>query len=635
MIPTYTQTDRLITIESPLGTDVLLLERFDMREALSEPFEAELALLSPRDDIAAAEIVGKTVDFSLELADGSKRWFNGYVVRFTRGDPGSRDLRYYRATVRPWLWFLTRTADCRIFQNKTVPDIISAVFDELGFTDYTTANIHGTHPEREYIVQYRETDFAFVSRLMEEEGIYYSFEHERGRHTMVLADDIRGYRPCPENQIDFSSGDFTPNHINSLTHGFAFRSGKWSQNDYNFKQPSANLRTNSNTVVDLPKVSEYELYDYPGRYDNKGFGTDLTKLRMEEVEVDYEVTEGASACRTLHPAGKFTLKRHVAASEENQNYVLTAVEHTAVNQTYLDGSASITHYSNTFTCIPDSTAFRPPRETPKPVISGLQTAVVVGPSGEEIYTDDDGYGRIKVQFHWDRYGQKDERSSCWIRVAHDIAGRQWGSFYLPRIGQEVVVAFLEGDPDRPLVIGSVYNAENMPPFPLPANKTQTGYRTRSSQGGGSSNFNELRFEDKTGQEEVYFHAEKDYNRVVENDDSLDVGNDQTIVVKNNRSETITQGSETVDINQGSRTHTIKMGNDSLDVKMGNRSVNVGQNLTVEAGMSIELKVGANTIKIDHTGITINGLMVKINGSAMTEVKSGGMVMVQGPLVKIN
>lgn len=632
VLANYTQDGRLITIESPLGRDTLLLARFDLEDALSRPFHADLEVLSPRDDIAADEIVGKKVDFTLRQQDDSLRYFNGHVRRLVRGEPASRDLRRYRLEVVPWLWFLTQTSDCRIFQEKSLPDIIEEVFADCGFNDYRLS-LSGSHPPHEYCVQYRETDFAFVSRLMEEEGIFYYWEHDQGRHTMVLADDGRSYQACEESRLEFSAGDFTPNHVSSWSRGFAFHSGKWAQTDYNFEDPGRDLSTSAPTLVKLSPNTQYELFDYPGLYGNKGDGDSITRIRMEELEAGHETMEADSGARTLFAGGKSALARHVAISEESVSFVITAITHTGVNDTYVDGAGGMTHYANRFTAIPDSFTFRPPRVTPLPKIPGLQTAEVVGPSGEEIYTDE--FGRIKVQFHWDRYGRNDERSSCWIRVAQDICGRQWGHVVLPRIGQEVVVAFLEGDPDKPLVIGSVYNGDLKPPYDLPANKTQLGLKSRSTTGGGSSDFNELRFEDKAGQEQIYFHAQKDFDRVVENNDTLDVGNNQTITIKNDRTETVSEGDETVEIAQGNRSHTVSMGDDSLDVSMGNRSVNVGQNLTVEAGLSIELKVGANKITIDQSGITIQGIMVTVDGSASTTVKSGGMVTIQAPLVKIN
>ncbi|RMF88342.1 MAG: type VI secretion system tip protein VgrG, partial [Nitrospinota bacterium] len=393
-------------------------------------------------------------------------------------------------------------------------------------------------------------------------------------------------------------------------------------------------------------------------------GRKLVKLRMEEEEVPYQEIQGTSYCRDFRSGYQFELTDHYDRRQEG-TYLLTTVQHSAVQSPdYLsEGEASEAPYYNSFTCIPEAIPFRPPRVTPKPVVQGLQSAVVVGKKGEEIWTDK--YGRVRVQFHWDRKGKRDEQSTCWVRVAQPWAGKQWGAIFLPRIGQEVVVAFLEGDPDQPLVVGSVYNAENMPPYELPANQTQSGIKTRSSKGGGASNFNELRFEDKKGSEHIYFHAEKDFLRLVENDDKLAVGHDQTIVIKNNRTETVKEGDETVTIEQGNRTvsidtgnetlqvkqgdrlvsvdmgndtHQIKqgnrdvqidMGNDTLTIKMGNQTtkLNLGKSST-EAMQSIELKVGTNSIKIDQTGITLKGLMIKIEGQMMTQMK-GMMTQVNG------
>ena len=312
---------------------------------------------------------------------------------------------------------------------------------------------------------------------------------------------------------------------------------------------------------------------------------------------------------------------------------------------YRSSDEEVFHYENRFRCLPLEIPFRPARETPRPVVHGTQTAVVVGPPGEEIFTDK--YGRIKVQFHWDRDGKNDADSSCWVRVATPWAGQQWGVIHIPRVGQEVVVAFEEGDPDRPIMVGSVYNAAMMPPYKLPDNKTQSGVKTRSTLKGGDKNFNELRFEDKKDSEDIYFHAEKDFHRVVEHDDDLKVGHDQTIEVKNDRTEKVKEGDEKVTIEKGNRTivvetgddaHQIKkgnrdvqidMGNDTLTIKMGNQTtkLNLGASST-EAMQSIELKVGQSSIKLDPTGVTIQGLMITITGQVQTQV-SGLMTTISG------
>jgi type VI secretion system secreted protein VgrG len=694
---TYTQERRLLSVTTPLGPDVLLLTGFTGQEELSRLFTYHLDMLSEEDGIAAKDIVGKGVTWCVAEVDSEPRFFHGVVRRFVAGPRRVRTLRGYRAEVVPWLWFLTRTTNCRIFQNKTAPQIIEAIFGDLGLTDYELS-LTRTYPQREYCVQYRETAFNFVSRLMEYEGIFYFFRHEEGKHTLVLADQKSAFKDVPESQVAYSPGSLAPNHISTWDHQYEFRSGKWAQIDYNFETPSTSLLTSTNKLIDLPDADKFELFDYPGLYKVKGDGDAEVKVRMEEEETPYDMVTGTSRCCTFTPGGKFTLEGH-DCDAENQTYALIAVEHSATDTSY-SASGGGSEYGNTFTCIPSTVSFRPGRLTPRPVVQGPQTAVVVGPAGEEIYTDK--YGRVKVQFHWDREGKKDENSSCWIRVAENWAGKNWGIVFNPRIGQEVVVDFLEGDPDRPLITGRVYNAEQMPPYELPANQTQSVLKTRSSKSGTADNFNELRFEDKKGSEEVYFHAEKDFNRVVENNDTLKVGSDkaddgsQTIEIYHHRTETVKTGNETITIEKGNRTETVKqgnekvtiekgnrtiivqtgndthdvqkgnrevivgkgndthqikmgnrevsidMGNDTLTIKMGNQTtkLNLGKS-TTEAMQAIELKVGQSSLKVDQMGVTIKGMMIKVEGQIQTEVKglitqikADAMLMAKGSITMI-
>ena len=648
------QETRFLSLQTPLGENELLLTAFRGHEELSRLFHFELEMISDNAAIQATDIVGKNVTFSVKLADDSPRVFNGFVSRFSAGDE-EHGRRNYRAEIVPWLWFLTQTADCRIFQNMTVPDIIEQIFQDLGFSDYETSEIRGDHKEWEYCVQYRETDFNFVSRLMEQEGIFYYFRHEDGKHTLVLADQKGAYKDCSENEVEYppsQAPQAITDHITSWEHRYEFRPGKWAQTDYNFETPSSDLMTQTNTIVKLPGVDKYEIYDYPGEYPDKGAGDGETKIRMEEEEVPHDVVYAASTCKTFTPGGKFTVAVHRSSSEEGKTFVIASIQHSATEpMAYEAGGAVGEDYSNTFTCIPDSVTFRPARVTPKPIVSGCQTAVVVGPSGEEIYTDE--YGRVKVQFFWDREGKKDENSSCWIRVAQNWAGEKWGIVFNPRIGQEMVVDFLEGDPDRPIITGRVYNAEQMPPYNLPAEQTKSTLKTRSSKDGSADNFNELRFEDKKGEEEIYLHAERDFNRAVENNDTLKVGfdkkdpGDQTIEIWNNRTETVKQGDEKVTIEQGHRTVTvgqgndthlirkgdrsvqIDLGNDTLNIKMGNQTtkLDLGKSET-QAMQSIELKVGQSSIKLDQSGVTIKGMKISVDGQLMTEVK-GLMTQVKG------
>ena len=689
---TYTQENRLLAIDSPLGKDVLLLTGFSGREEMSRLFAYHLDLLSEQDKIAAKDIVGKPVGWCVQHYHDEPRWFHGHVQRFCAGGQQTQGLRAYRAEVVPWFWFLTRTANCRIFQNKTVKQIIEQVFGDFGFSDFDTGGMGRTYVKREYCVQYRETAFNFLARLMEEEGIFYFFRHEQGKHTLVLADQKSAYKNCAQSQVSYSAGTLVQAHVDAWEHQYEFQSGKWAQTDYNFETPSTNLLTSTGTLLKLPDAPKYEKFDYPGLYRVKGDGEAFTKIRMEEEEAAYDVVAGSSQCCTFTVGGKFTLENHECESE-NSSYVLTAVEHSASDPGVEGGGGKAT-YGNRFACIPAATLYRPARLTPRPIVQGPQTAVVVGTKGEEIYIDK--YGRVKVQFFWDREGKKDENSSCWIRVAENWAGKQWGIVFHPRIGQEVVVDFLEGDPDRPLITGRVYNAELMPPYELPKNQTQSGVKTRSSKGGGTDDFNELRFEDKKDSEDIYFHAQKDFHRVVENDDDLKVGHDQTITVKNDRTEEVTEGNEKVTIKKGNRdvivetgndkhqvktgnrdvvvdtgndkhqiktgnrdvvvdtgndTHQIKtgnrdvqidLGNDTLTIKVGNQTtkLNAGKSST-EAMQAIELKVGPSSIKLDPSGITIKGMMINIEGQTMTTVKgmmatvqANAILQLQGALTKI-
>ena len=492
-----TQAQRTLSLKTPLGTDVLLLLGFSGTESLSRLFSYQLDLASENDAIAAKDIVGKKVSWSISRFDQNPRFFSGIVSRFVAGALNRRKLRTYRAEVVPWPWLLTRTTDCRIFQNQNTPDIITTIFGDFGFNDYAL-ELKGSFPKREYCVQYRETAFNFISRLMEHEGIFYFFRHEDGKHTMVLANAASSYADCPESPVEYSPGSLAPNHVQSWEHHYEFRSGKWTRTDYNFETPSTNLLTTTSTVIDLPDAPKYEIFDYPGEYVVKGVGDPVTKVRMEEEEAGYSIVNASSQCCTFTPCGKFTLQGHDVAAEDG-DYVITSIRHSATEASY-GSTANGATYHNQFTCIPATVIYRPSRATPKPMVQGPQTAVVTGPGGEEIYVDK--YGRIKVQFFWDRKGKKDDKSSCWIRVAEQWAGKNWGFVCNPRIGQEVIVDFLEGDPDRPLITGRVYNAEQMPPYDLPGNMTQSGIKSRSSKGGSPANYNEIRFEDKKGSELV-------------------------------------------------------------------------------------------------------------------------------------
>lgn len=575
----FSQQTRYMNIVTPLGPDIFAVEHFYCRDAISELFHMDISVVSKLEAVNPVDIVGHPVTVNLVLDDGSQRPFHGFVAELRGGHKTSRDLRQYELMVVPWLWFLTRRQDCRIFQGMSVVEIVESVFQELGFSDYRMGAIMLNHPTRDYCVQYRESDFAFISRLLEEEGIFYFWEHSDSNHTLVLSDDKSSYITCPESLIPVIPGTSgIKAAIKSWTHQYRYCSGKWSLTDYNFEQPSNNLAANTPTLLKLKDISKFEVYDYPGEYAAKADGTPLSKVRMEATEAAYDQVSASSECKTLFSGGSFTVQHDDLPSEDKQDYAITCIEHTASDQSYTTGGKGF-QYTNTFTCIPAAINARSERKTPRPQIHGSQTAVVVGPSGEEIYVDE--FSRVKVQFHWDRLGSKNETSSCWIRVAQNWAGKKWGQIFIPRIGQEVVVSFLEGDPDRPLIIGSVYNGEQMPPYELPANKTQSGIKTRSSKGGDTATFNEIRFEDKKGSEELYIHAEKDQNSVVENDRNHSVGHDKNESVGNNK---------TVDVTKD-LTETI--GNNKAVQVAVNHSESIGSNMTISVGSSLTETVGVN------------------------------------------
>ncbi len=632
----FTQNGRLIEVTTPLGTDVLLLEAFSGREELSRPFHFTLDMLSTDEAIEPEDIVGKPVSFSIRLPEGGRRPFGGFVRRFVRGPNRIQRLRCYSAEVVPWLWFLTRTADCRIFQNKDVKEILEEVFEDLGFADYDLTTITGVHPKREYCVQYRESDFDFLSRLMEEEGIFYWFTHEAGgRHILHLADSSDGYGLCPVNRLAYSPGSKALEHVESWEHAFEFRTGAWAQNDFNFEKPGANLHTTEETVLTIDDFKTYERFDYPGHYADKGDGQQLTRVRMEAEEWPYDRVQAASRCRSLHVGHTFTLVRHEVAAEEGQDYVLLDAVHSATNGSYTAGG-STEDYRVTFAGMPASRVFRPARTTPKPRIAGLQTAIVVGKQGEKD-VETDKYGRVHCQFFWDRRGRSNEKSSCFIRVAQSVAGKRWGAIFLPRIGHEVVVAFLEGDPDRPLIVGSVYNGWTMPPYALPAEKSKATIKTMSFDPGGG--FNELRFEDKKGSEQIFIHAEKDLDIRIKNDRREYVGNDRHLIVGRDRIEQIDRDRHAVvkrdDVTRIDGDAHRQIGGNSAIKVSGSAFETVGGSVTLDYRADVSL-VAAQSLYC--TGLTTvieasSGLTLKVGASFVT-LNAGG-VFLSGPMVMIN
>jgi type VI secretion system secreted protein VgrG len=677
------QTNRQVSVSSALADDVLLFHRMSGSEELGRLFEYRVQLLSANNAIKIADVLGKPMTVHLDLADGSKRHFNGVVTRF-RSTGWNGSLCAYEATLHPWLWLLTRASDCRIFQEKSVIDIVKEVCANAaygGLVDLDDAALSGTYAALPYCVQYRESDFNFVCRLLEGAGIYFYFRHDASRHTLVLADSygahatVGGYetvRFCGENgrSIADDEGVFSWSAAGEIV------SGGYTLDDFDFEKAasstSGGLLVKASIAAGFSQAT-YERYDYPGLYTVSGTGTDLARARMESLHGQCEQVEAATNARGLHAGALFSLAEH-PREDQNREFLVTSAEYRITGDDYgASGSSEGMSFEAVVGAVGNEHSYRPLAVIPKPVVQGPQTAMVVGKAGEEIWTDK--YGRVKVQFHWDRVGTDDENSSCWVRVAQGWAGKAWGAMFVPRIGMEVVVSFLEGDPDRPLVTGCVYNSDSMPPYELPGEQTKSTIKSNVSKGGGG--FNEIRFEDKKDSEEIFVQAEKDYNRVVKNNDTLKVGfekadkgdqaisikndrsvdvgndqkttvgNDQTITVKHDQATTVTNDQKlNVDNNQ---TVAIKVdqkldvgGNQTVSVT-GDQKVTVSKTIVIEATQSIELKVGSSSVKIEPAKITIKSVEIAVKADAnaaveagaMMKLKSGAVMTVEGALVKIN
>ena len=697
LAPADLRTPRPLTATTPLGDDLLLVG-FGGHEAISQLFDFRLDFLAENDtEVRFDRLLGQSVTVHMALLDGRLRHFSGICKSVSEGD---RDPTFtaYRMEVVPAFWLLTRRAQCRIFQQKAVPEILKEVLAGL---DVAYA-LRGTYHPRDYCVQYRETDFNFACRLMEEEGISFYFRHSEAGHTMVVTDAPDGFgdvfRPSvvvpaeittdglerhavvhgsPTIRISGSEeGLHGEDRITSWEKMQELRSGRFTLRDHCFEAPGKSLEA-SQSAIDSVAVgtvthklqvagnSRLEIYDYPGdyagRFDGIGPGggerpgdlnhlfTDNIRtvaLRMQQESAVALKIRGTSLCRAMISGHTFRLEGHFNADGP---YLITSVEHSATwDNAYRSGEADgEVVYSNSFSCIPAGLPFRPERRTPRPFVQGTQTAVVVGPAGEEIFTDK--YGRVKVQFHWDRAGKLDADSSCWVRVATLWAGSGWGMIQIPRIGQEVLVDFLEGDADQPIIVGGVYNAGQMPPYALPANKTQSGLRSRSTLGATPSNFNEFRFEDKKGSEQVYIQAEKDLDTKVKNNESLivganrtkSVGNDETTSIGRDRTESVGKD-ESVSIGKD-RTETvgkdesitigkdrsisigkdesITIGGSLTESVATDATLNVGKSLTIQAGNEIVLKCGAASIVLKKDGtIAIQGMKIDIKGSGSINLK---------------
>ena len=674
-MPPLAKTKRHLAIKTVLDADAVFARKLTGDEGMSRLFEYRIDIYGEEPDITYSDVLGTNATVRLALPDDEVRYLNGFVreIRFTGVD--DHQWTHHELVLVPWFWFLTRTADCRIFQNQDTQQIIDDVLKEQGFSDYTF-QLTETYQKRDYCVQYRETDFNFISRLMEDEGMFYFFRHEDGRHEMVIGDSASCHEPWLEHEeIPYTGPSgvaVVRDGITSWNPSEELLPGAYTLNDFDFEAPAKNLRAKANQPREHA-ASVFEVYDYPGRYVDSGEGERRAKVRLQEKQCHYFSAQAKGNSRALAAGYKFTLTDYAAPHEGS---FVTTDTCLAISAEELDGHSM---FSVEARVIDAEAVFRPPRRARQPFMHGPQTAIVTGPAGEEIHTDK--YGRVKVQFHWDREGQGDENTSCWIRVSQNWAGKRWGAMFIPRIGTEVIVDFLEGDPDQPIITGRVYNAATMPPYGLPGEKTKSTIKTSSSKGG--QGFNELRFEDKKGEEQVFIHAEKDEDVRVKNDSREWIGKDRHLIVEGEQREKVTKdkhsqvkgdrlgkiegdesrtlvGSQFVKV--GDNVHR-SIGGDLVEKTDGTREVTVGgaenrkvaqtlsieagldtihktamkhvvdsgmevhikggMKVVIEAGLQLSLKGPGGFVDIGPAGVTIQGVMVKINSGGAAGSGSGG------------
>ncbi|MFZ5891793.1 MAG: type VI secretion system Vgr family protein [Myxococcota bacterium] len=664
---------RTAVVGTTLGDDKLLLYAMTAREALGRPFSYELDLLSTDEGISLSALLGQPIQVALQLTDFSYREFNGIVTHFSLTGELGRYARY-QASVRPWFWLLGQNRNSRVFKNKTVPTIVKDIFREHGFSDFADSLTGDSYRTWEYLIQYRESDFNFVSRILEQEGIYYYFKHADGKHTLVLADSPSSHEKTP----GYEEVPYYPprdqerrerDHIESWHATRQIRPGSYSSRDFNFKTPGdvmVGIAENPNEHAH----AEYEFYDYPGEFVVPGEGNAQAAVRLEELQADYDVVRGRGNARGLSTGTTFKLT-NFPRDDQNKEYLLTEVSYSIRVTGYESGKTADEppDYAVSFVAIDALKQFRAPCVTTKPRVEGPQTAIVVGQKGQkdqEIWTNK--YGQVDILFHWDRLNAKAEECSCTVRVAQLWAGNGFGGIHIPRIGQEVIVEFLEGDPDRPLITGRVYNNDNMPPYTLPDNGTQSGIKSRSSKGGTPDNFNEIRFEDLKGQEELHIQAEKNMTTLVKNDQSTtvkanrsaSVGADDSVSVTGNRSVSVTgthtvtvtksdtetyKDTRTIDVTgvdtltcknahignyQNTRTLTIK-GPDTVTVQSTGKTDNVTGNFHQIASVEYKATQGSNEVlltasqakmKNANCSVDIDGGKITLTATEQIELKVG-------------
>ncbi|MBC9208519.1 type VI secretion system tip protein VgrG [Roseomonas aerophila] len=602
MAADYVQAERLLQMTTPLGADVLVLRALDVDEAIGSLYTIEAEAISHRADIQAGELIGRGITCTVALPGRPPRHFHGIVQSFHRAGDYGRGMSLYRVTAVPRLWQLSRTSDCRIFQNQSVQRIVQTVLEEGHVSPVRFGNLPAA--ARDYCVQWNETDLDFVQRLLDEVGAGFFFRHEQGEHTLHVTGanaDFPTIACAPvTNRPGAENGG--PDTVWGWSAATAQRPGRSEALDYDQLRPAALQKTSASTML-ATSAAEAEMFSWPGNQTPQP-DVDPARLSMERGEAHAEAVRAEGGEPAVFAGGRLQVAPALGAAPSS--WLVTAVQHRARDDSHIAGGSS-SHYGNSLSLMQADRTWRGAAPRPRPVMPGLQSAIVTGPQGGEIHCDE--YGRVKVHFHWDRAGPRTEGSSCWVRVAQPWAGSWGGTWFLPRVGDEVLVGFMDGDPDKPVVIGSLYNDAARQQHAMPGNMTRSWISSRSSKGGGAENANILRLEDKAGAEEFYLQAEKDLN----------------LLVRDNRGA------------------TVQKGNDTLLVEKGNISVTAQQGrIEIEAMQSITLKVGSSKITIDSSGVTIEGTLVtaKATGTARIEAPliqedASGSMILKGGIIHIN
>ncbi|MEO0623008.1 MAG: type VI secretion system tip protein TssI/VgrG [Pseudomonadota bacterium] len=663
---------RSIRLKGPLPAGEMQFFRAKVKEGLGQFTEITVEFLSTNVDIKLEDVIGQPMSIEIDTEGENIRYYAGHCIEILF-EGTYMNQGHYCATLRSWPWMLTRTADCRIFQDKSSMDIIKKIFGEYNFSDFEDKT-QTTYKERVYCVQYRETDWDFIYRLMIEDGIYFYFDYEEKKDKMVLVASSGSHSSIKEkSDVEFHFRQSV--HRQRGDHIYEWRSlermhtGKTTLNDYDFKNSTSDLKSANAIETGKHNYKAYENYDWHGRYEETSDGDKLARVRMEALKAGHQRAWGEGSLRTMAVGYRFKLKDHPREAA-NQEYLIVDATHllqidddsmtTELQQSTLGMLEEFDHEKHKepfrvmFQVQPAQTEYRIPYPYPRPTISGLQTAKVMGPSGDEIYTDE--HGRVKVKFHWDRNpeGKPDESLTCWIRTSVPWSGKNWGQVWVPRVGQEVVVQFEEGDPDRPLIVGMLYNDATMHPYALPANMTQMGWTTRSTKGGGTDTFHELVFEDKKDSEFVRFQSERDYKQIVKNNAEITIGiehadaGDFTQTIKNNRTETVQEGDHTFTVETGNETYTVEsnremtVNGDHSETVAGSQTIDVTGAISITSQDSITLTVGGSSITIDQTSIKIESTQIEvtaqatatISASGSAELSSDGMITIGGSMVEV-